>query len=104
MVPKTGSRHMVARGGSGHTGMLPLTNGDLLIYGYTEPESGSEHDQYALLIASGGGAIWEYVGDSRLDELVIDALETPAGDLVLAVAIVGQDGELVKLDAGGRVL
>ena len=85
-------------------GMLQLSNGDLLIYGYTEPESGSGHDQYALRIASDGGVIWEYVGDSPNDELVIDALETGAGDLVLAVTIVGQDGELVKLDADGKVL
>jgi hypothetical protein len=84
-------------------GMLPLTNGDLLIYGYTEPESGSGHDQYAVRVGSDGEVIWEHIGDSSDDELVLDALETAEGDLVLAVAIVGEDGELVKLGADGTV-
>jgi hypothetical protein len=35
--------------------------------------------------------------------LVIDGLETAEGDLVLAV-VVEEDGQLVKLDAGGNVL
>lgn len=82
-------------------GMLQLSNGELLIYGYTEPAGGGEN-QYAVRVGPDGDVIWEYVADSPDDELVIDALETPEGDLVLAVAV-EQDGRLVKLDADGNV-
>jgi hypothetical protein len=54
-------------------------------------------------VGSDGEVIWEHIGDSSDDELVLDALETAEGDLVLAVAIVGEDGELVKLGADGTV-
>jgi hypothetical protein len=83
-------------------GMLRLSNGDLLIYGYTEPLVGSGRDQYAVRVEPDGDVIWEYVGESPEDELVMDALETMEGDLVFAVAI-GEDGKLVKLDADGNV-
>lgn len=82
-------------------GMLPLSNGDLLLYGFTEAPAG-ERDQYALRVGSTGDTIWEYTVESSEDELVRDALETEEGDLVLAV-IIGEDGKLEKLDAGGNV-
>jgi len=85
-------------------GMLELSNGDLLIYGYTEPVSGSGHDQYAVRLGPGGDIVWEYVGDSPNDEIVIDAFETEEGDLVLPVVIGDEDSGLVKLDADGAVL
>jgi len=84
-------------------GMLPLSNGDLLIYGFTEPEAVNDRDQYALRLGPDGQVVWEYTVLSPGEELVVDALETAEGDLVLAVIVV-EDGELVKLDANGNVL
>ena len=84
-------------------GMLRLSNGDLLIYGFTEPEAGNDRDQYALRLASDGQVVWEYTVSGPGEELVIDALEMAEGDLVLAV-IAEEDGKLVKLDADGNVL
>jgi hypothetical protein len=49
-----------------------------------------------------GDLIWEYTVESPGDELVIDAIETAEEDLVLAV-VTGEDGGLVRLDAGGSV-
>ncbi len=83
-------------------GMLRLSNGDLLIYGFTEPLVGSGRNQYAVRVRPDGDVIWEYVGESIGEELVLDALETAEGDLVLAVAV-DEDGKLVKLDADGNV-
>ena len=82
-------------------GMLRLSNGDLLLYGFTEVSAG-ERDQYALRVDSGGDTIWEYTVGSPGEEFVIDALETEEGDLVLAV-VVGEDGKLEKLDANGNL-
>jgi len=82
-------------------GMLRLSNGDLLLYGFTEVSAG-DRDQYALRVDSGGGTIWEYTVGSSGEEFVIDALETEEGDLVLAV-VVGEDGKLEKLDANGNL-
>jgi hypothetical protein len=84
-------------------GMLQLSNGDLLIYGFTESVVGSERDQYALRVGPDGDVIWEYTVESPEEELIIDALETTEGDLVLAV-VIEEDGKLVKLDADGNVL
>jgi TolB protein len=81
-------------------GMLGLSNGDLLLYGFTE--SGGGRDEYAILVAQEGDIIWEYNVESPGDGLVLDALETPEGDLVLAVSV-DQDGELVKLSADGSI-
>jgi hypothetical protein len=82
-------------------GMLQLSNGDLLLYGFTEAPAG-ERDQYALRVGPAGQVVWEYAIDSSEEELVLDALETEEGNLVLAV-IVEQDGKLVELDADGNV-
>jgi hypothetical protein len=82
-------------------GMLPLSNGDFLLYGFTEEPAG-ERDQYALRVDSGGDTIWEYTVESSEEELVVNALETEEGNLVLAV-IVEEDGKLVELNANGEV-
>jgi hypothetical protein len=82
-------------------GMLQLSNGDLLLYGFTE-ESPGERDQYALRVDTGGDTIWEYTVESSGEELVADALETEEGNLVLVV-VVEEDGKLVELDADGNV-
>jgi len=82
-------------------GMLQLSNGDLLLYGFTEASAG-QRNRYALRVDSGGDPIWQYAVNSSEEGLVRNALETEEGDLVL-VAIIGEDGELVKLDPGGDV-
>ena len=83
-------------------GMLLLSSGDLLIYGFTEPLAGSGCNQYVIRVGPDGDVIWEYVSENTGEELVLDALETAGGDLVLAVAV-EQDGKLVELDADGNV-
>lgn len=83
-------------------GMLTLSNRDLLVYGFTElPADGGRH-QYAVRIEPDGDPTWEYVGDGPDEELVLDALETSQGDLILAGST-GEDPALVALDADGRV-
>lgn len=84
-------------------GMLHLSNGDLLLYGYSVPASNQGTNQYALCVKPDGDVIWEYIGESPEEELVIDALETGDGELVLAV-VVEEDAKLVKLDSGGNLL
>jgi hypothetical protein len=91
-------------GGAGREwpyGMLSLSNGELLIYGFTESTAGGR-DEYAIRLAQDGDIIWEYTVESPGEELVLDALETPEGDLVLAVSV-DEDGGLVKLAAGGSL-
>ena len=83
-------------------GMLQLSNGDLLIYGFTISVKTGERNQYALRIDPNGDVIWEYTVESPDEELVLNAVETPEGDLVLAVNI-AEDGKLVKLDAAGNL-
>jgi hypothetical protein len=83
-------------------GMLPLSNGDLLLYGFTETVGGGR-DEFAIRVAQDGSIIWEYSVENPSEELVLDGLETPEGDLVLA-ANVDEDGGLAKLDAGGKIV
>jgi hypothetical protein len=83
-------------------GMLPLSNGDLLIYGFTESSSGGR-DIYAIRLAQDGESIWEYTEERPGEELVLDALETMQGDLVLTV-IFEEDGGLLKLAGDGSPL
>jgi hypothetical protein len=83
-------------------GMLRLSNRDLLIYGLTEPEVGSDRNRYALRVGPDGEVIWEYTTASAGEELVIDALETAEGDLILAV-VADEDAKLVRLGADGTI-
>jgi len=82
-------------------GMLPLSNRELLIYGFTESVGGGR-DEYAIRVAQDGDIVWEFTVGNPGEELVLDALETSEGDLVLAVAV-EEDSKLVKLDANGNV-
>jgi outer membrane protein assembly factor BamB len=82
-------------------GMLQLSNGEMLIYGFTESVGGGR-DEYAIRVAQDGNIIWEYIVESIGEELVLDALETPEGDLVLAVSV-EEDGGLLKLTADGSL-
>jgi hypothetical protein len=84
-------------------GMLVLANKDLLLYGFTEPLVGGGRSQYAIRVTPGGDVVWEYIRNGSGEQLVLDALETEDGDLVLAVAV-EEDGQLVKLDADGQIL
>lgn len=84
-------------------GMIQLQNGDFLLHGLTESLGGGGRDQYALRVGRDGDLIWEYVSGGPEDEVVLDALETSDGDLILAVGV-AQDGMLVKLDAEGNVI
>ena len=83
-------------------GMLPLANGDLLIYGFTETPAAERRSQYAARVGADGTPLWEYVGEGTEDELILDALETVEGDLVLAVSM-AEDPALVRLDGDGRI-
>jgi len=82
-------------------GMLHLSNGELLIYGFTESIGGGR-DEYAIRVAQDGDIIWEYTVENPGEELVFDALETPEGDLVLVVGV-EEDGGLLKLAADGSL-
>ena len=81
-------------------GMLPLANGDLLLFGRTVPEGGSE-DAYALRVDPDGRVVWEYTEHTTDDVLILDALETAAGQLVLCTAV-ARDGALTALAADGH--
>ncbi|MEW6030680.1 MAG: DUF333 domain-containing protein [Chloroflexota bacterium] len=83
-------------------GMLQLSNGDLLVYGFTTSVTASERDQYALRVNPKGDIVWEYTVESAGEELVLNAIELRDGNLVLAVNI-AEDGKLVKLDADGNL-
>ena len=104
-VTEDGSEEWFKTYGEAHRewpyGMLQLSNGDLLIYGFTESETTRERNQYVLRVGKDGSVIWEYTVESPEEELVLDALETAEGDLVLAVGI-ASDGKLVRLDANGQ--
>ncbi len=82
-------------------GMLQLSNRDLLMFGFTTSD-GNGRDQYAIRVQPDGEVVWEYVGASPDEELVLDALETPEGDLILAVSA-DEDCWLVSLDSSGAV-
>ena len=84
-------------------GMLPLADGDLLLYGRTQGEETNTEDQYAVRVSSQGEIVWEYNVPSRQNEIILDALETDVGDLVLCVSR-GEDPMLVKLTATGGVV
>lgn len=83
-------------------GMLLLANGNLLMYGFTTT-GGSLRRQYAVRATSAGDVVWEYVAGEANEELILDALEMPAGELVLCVCI-DEDGGLAKLDPDGGVI
>jgi outer membrane protein assembly factor BamB len=91
-------------GGAGREwpyGMLQLSNGEILIYGFTESNDGGS-DEYAIRLTQDGDIIWEYTVENPGEELVLDALETAEGNLVLAVNV-EEDGKLVELDADGNI-
>jgi outer membrane protein assembly factor BamB len=84
-------------------GMFPLANGDLLLYGFTTSDEGSVRRQYAVRVDSAGAVLWEHVRGELDEEIVLDALETADGSLVLCVSL-DEDAGLVKLDRNANVL
>ena len=64
-------------------GMLQLKNGDFLLYGFTESMDEGGRNQYALRVGGDGYVIWEYSSGAPEEELILDALETSDGDLIL---------------------
>jgi len=82
-------------------GMLLLADRDLLVYGFSEDGGGGRH-QYALRLNPDGEVAWEYVGEGSDEELLLDALETEAGSLILAGSI-AEDPVVVALTADGTV-
>jgi len=83
-------------------GMISLANGDLLMYGFTT-SVGSARRQYAVRATPAGDVVWEYVAGEADEELILDALETPASELILCLCI-DEDGGLVKLSPTGDVI
>lgn len=83
-------------------GMLPLRNGDLLLYGRTVSGVGSE-DAYAVRVDPLGDVVWEYTDRTPTDVLILDAVETPSGEIILCNSI-DQDAGLTALSATGRQL
>ena len=81
-------------------GLLPLSNGDLLIYGRTESNGGDE-DAYALRVDPEGSVIWEYGNHTADDVLILDAVEVASGQIILCTAV-AEDGALTALGADGR--
>jgi hypothetical protein len=81
-------------------GMLLLANGDLFLYGFTESPVTGARNRYALRVDPAGEVVWELVGHGPGEELILDALETSEGTLVLAMAV-DEDGGLVGLGADG---
>ena len=82
-------------------GMLPLAGGDVLLYGFTTAES-EARCQYAVRVTPDGALMWEYVAGDANEELILDALQTATGDIVLCLSI-DEDGGLVKLNEHGEV-
>lgn len=83
-------------------GMLRLSNQDLLLFGLTEALAGDGRSQYVVRVGPDGDVVWEYVGEGTEEELVLDALETAEGSLVLAVAV-AEDAQLVQLAPDGSL-
>lgn len=83
-------------------GMLRLSDGDLLLYGRTESDAGIE-DAYAVRVDPTGATVWEYVDRTPEAVLILDALETRAGEIVLSMSV-GEDPGVTFLSAEGRTL
>ncbi len=93
-------------GGAGREwpfGMLPLSNGDLLLYGFRQNAEGTVRDPLALRVDQEGSLVWEYSPSSPEEDIVLGAAETAEGDIILTVNI-EEDGALWKLDAEGNRL
>jgi len=84
-------------------GMLPLANGDLLLYGLQTTESGNARRQFAVRVTLTGDVAWEYVRGEANEEIVMDAVEADDGSLIFCLTI-NEDGGLAKLAADGSLL
>jgi hypothetical protein len=84
-------------------GMLPLSNGDLLLYGFRQNADGSMRDPFALRVDQEGKLVWEYNPSTPEEDIFLDATETTEAGILLTMNI-EEDGGLVKLDADGNIL
>ena len=84
-------------------GMLPLSNGDLLLYGFRQNADGTIRDPIALRVDREGNLVWEYSPSSPEEDIVLDAVETAEANIILTMNI-EEDGGLLKLDADGNML
>lgn len=84
-------------------GMLRLSNGDLLMFGFTEIED-QTHQQYAVRAGTDGEILWEYVGQSSSakEEIILDAIEIEGTEILLIVNT-DEDAKLVSLDQEGTL-
>jgi len=82
-------------------GMLELENGDLLLYGRTQSRRNGPEDRYAVRVTRSGAVVWEYAVARGRDEIVLDALELPTGEILLCL-IRDQDPLLIQLDENGE--
>ncbi|MBU0595481.1 hypothetical protein KJ567_02190 [Candidatus Bipolaricaulota bacterium] len=83
-------------------GALRLANGDLFLFGMTRSSVDGDSG-YAVRVSAAGDIIWEYAPPASDDELILDALETEDGRIVLCLSV-DEDGGLRALDAGGSEL
>jgi outer membrane protein assembly factor BamB len=81
-------------------GMLALANGDALLFGRTQSQIEGPEDLYALRVTADGEVVWEYRVSRPASEIILDALETNGGDLVLCASS-DEDPLLIKLTAEG---
>jgi len=82
-------------------GMLELRNGDLLLYGRTQSRRNGPEDRYAVRVNRSGDVVWEYRVASGRDEIILDAVELPSGEIVLCL-VRDRDPLLVQLDSSGE--
>ncbi|MFC2078402.1 PQQ-binding-like beta-propeller repeat protein [Candidatus Bipolaricaulota bacterium] len=80
-------------------GALPLANGDLFLFGMSRSSSLGD-DSYAVRVDTTGTVVWEYSLATAGDELILDAIETEEGHIVLCLSV-EQDGGVRALDADG---
>jgi outer membrane protein assembly factor BamB len=83
-------------------GMVRLASGDLFLYGLTRSSAGRDCS-YAVRVTAEGDVVWEYSPTCSVEEMILDAVETDGGDIVLALSM-EQDGGLRALDSAGTTL
>jgi len=84
-------------------GLLELSSGDVLLYGRTQDRANGPENLYALRVTTDGDVVWEFSLSTPASEMILDAVETEDGDIVLCVSR-DQDPALVRLNAAGRIL
>jgi len=84
-------------------GMLELSDGDVLLYGRTNGSAGGPENLYAVRVADSGELVWTFTEETTASEIILDAIETGDGGIVLCASH-EEDPMLVALDASGERL